>query len=366
MVFGERREPGQELAERGPAGNPREVLEGLVLRALKRPPCVVGFSGGRDSSAILAEATRVARAHGLDDPIPHSMRFSDAPRTVEDEWQEVTIRHLGLSSWSKRTLNDELDALGPIAIDVIRHHGVHWPANLHTFQCLLEPARGGALLTGNGGDELFTPWPGHRLSLLRSGRALPRSGDMRQLIRHTLPAPLLAEWWFRRGRLGLSWLRPTARRAAARGLARDSMRIERDWVAEVEGYLRSRYVEVITGTSAAMAARSDVHLVQPFLEPDYVRSVCRDAPRDGYPSRTVAMDRHFGDVLPEGVPARSTKAIFSEVFFGPRMRSFAAQWSGTGLDDSLVDAEKLRREWLAPKPQFCSLVPIQMAWLASA
>jgi asparagine synthase (glutamine-hydrolysing) len=364
VVFGWRREAAEQLDRRWPVGSPRQVLEGILLEALRRPPCLVAFSGGRDSSAVLAEATRVARAHGLEDPVPHTMRFAEAPRTAEDEWQELTVRHLGLGSWSRRELTDELDALGPIATDVIRHHGLHWPPNLHAFQVLLEPAAGGSLITGNGGDELFGAWAGHRLALLWRGRARPRRGDVRLLIRHLLPSAALAEWWVRRGRLGLSWLRPAAAREVARGLAVDSARIERSWAAELDGYLRSRYVELLVAASEAMARRARVHLVQPFLDPAYVRAVCADAPREGFQSRTAAVQRHFGDLLPPGLVARSHKAIFSEVFFGPRMRAFAQSWSGAGLDTSLVAGEALRAEWLSPKPQFCSLVPLQAAWAA--
>jgi asparagine synthase (glutamine-hydrolysing) len=325
---------------------------------------VVAFSGGRDSAAILAEATRVARAHGLPEPVPHTIRFAAAPRTAEDEWQELTIAHLGLEEWSRRDLGDELDALGPAATAVIDLLGPHWPANLHSFHYLLEPASGGSLITGAGGDELFGPWNGHRAALIRRLRAVPRRADVRPLLRRMLPTPVLAEWWVRRGRLGMGWLRPGPGRAVARGLAIDRAGADPDWAASMERYLDSRYLELAGSGARAIAERAEVHLSQPFLEPDYVRAVCADAPRDGFPTRSAAMERHFADLLPNEVPARSGKAIFSEVFFGPRMRAFAREWDGTGLDPDLVDAELLRAEWLRPRPQFCSLVPIQAAWAA--
>src|SRR5687768_13796753 len=53
----------------------REALEQAVLVGLMRPPCVVSFSGGRDSSAVLAIAAHVARREGLPLPIPVSLRF---------------------------------------------------------------------------------------------------------------------------------------------------------------------------------------------------------------------------------------------------------------------------------------------------
>ncbi|HLF44659.1 MAG TPA: hypothetical protein VJA46_14195, partial [Acidimicrobiia bacterium] len=41
--------------------DPLAVLEKLLLPALESPPCFVEFSGGRDSSALLAVAVDVAR-----------------------------------------------------------------------------------------------------------------------------------------------------------------------------------------------------------------------------------------------------------------------------------------------------------------
>jgi asparagine synthase (glutamine-hydrolysing) len=50
--------------------DPRQALEQVVRNALQRPPCGVAFSGGRDSSLVLAVATHVARRDGLPDPLP--------------------------------------------------------------------------------------------------------------------------------------------------------------------------------------------------------------------------------------------------------------------------------------------------------
>jgi asparagine synthase (glutamine-hydrolysing) len=363
-VFGARRTTPAAGDDPAPAAGPRATLEPILIAALERSPCVVAFSGGRDSAAILAAATTVARANGLPDPVPHTIRFAAAPRTEEDDWQELTVAHLGLAEWSRRELGEELDALGPAATEVIDLLGPHWPANLHSFHFLLEPASDGSLVTGAGGDELFGPWNGHRAALLRRLRAVPRRDDVRPLLRRLLPTPVLAEWWVRRGRLGMGWLRHEPAREVARGLAIDRAGKEVDWAEAMEGYLGSRYIELAVSGAEALADRKGVHLSQPFLDPAYVRAVCADAPRDGFPSRAAAMERHFGDVLPDEVPARSGKAIFSEVFFGPRMRAFARGWDGAGLDPDLVDTELLRAEWLKPRPQFCSLVPIQAAWAA--
>jgi asparagine synthase (glutamine-hydrolysing) len=344
-----------------PTAGPRSTLEALLLEALNRPPCIVAFSGGRDSSAILAEATRVARAHGLEDPIAFTLRFGEAPRTDETAWQEIVMKHLGLSEWSTRQVTNELDALGPIGLRVLQRHGIHWPPNIHTFELLLEPAAGGSLVTGNGGDELFSEWFGHRFSLLRRAKALPRRADLKPLATSLLPTPVLS----RRPRFQLPWLRPVAARKVARKLARGVKEYERDWREANEKRLHSRYVELALGATGAMADSTDVQLVEPFFDPRYVRAVYRDAPPEGYESRTAAMERHFADVLPPELPGRPAKAMFTEVFAGPETRRFAEGWGGEGVDPELVDAEELRRQWLSPRPDVRTLVPLQAAWLGS-
>jgi asparagine synthetase B (glutamine-hydrolysing) len=362
MVFGRRRAVDQSSASTGePRRSPRETLEEILLEALREPPCIVAFSGGRDSSALLAETTRVARAHGLADPVPHTSRFGAAPRTDEAEWQELVISHLGLDEWSRDEVGDELDVLGPLALDVLRRHGVHWPGNIHAFRLILKPAAGRSLVTGNGGDELFNPWNGRRLALLCRARAAPRRHDLRELALALLPNSLLA----RRPRFRVPWLTAAAAREVGRSYAAAETELHRSWAAAVEEYLRSRYLEVISGITAAMAADEDVHLVEPFYDPRYIRACCAEAPLEGYATRSEAMRRHFGDLLPPRVATRTTKAAFTEVFSGPATRRFAERWDGAGLDPELVDREALRTEWLSPRPDVRSLVPIQAAWLAS-
>ena len=78
------------------AADPRAAMERALLAPLRRGPCLVSFSGGRDSSAVLAVATAVARREGLQPPIPATLRFPSAADSAETEWQEGVIAHLGL------------------------------------------------------------------------------------------------------------------------------------------------------------------------------------------------------------------------------------------------------------------------------
>ena len=73
------------------APDPLAALGRAVLPALRRPPCVVSFSGGLDSS-VLAVAVRMARWEGLPDPVPVTWRFTGAPRADESSWQTESSR----------------------------------------------------------------------------------------------------------------------------------------------------------------------------------------------------------------------------------------------------------------------------------
>ncbi len=364
MVFGPRHGPVADAPDPEPAGTPRETLERALVPALERTPCVVAFSGGRDSSALLAEATRVARANGLEDPVPLTLTFPGAPRTQEEEWQQAVIDHLGLGDWVKQPVTDELDSLGPVALDVLRAQGVHWPPNVHTFQLWFDHAAGGSLLTGNGGDEIFNPFSGHRINVLMRAGTRPRAYDLKPLLRTFLPNPLLVQWLRRRGWLTLPWLTPEAGRELEERYAVHSFRIPRTWGDELENYLNGRYVEVGLGFTGAMAREAGVNLVEPFFDADYIRAVRADSPPQGYGTRTLAVEKYFGDLLPPEVVDRSTKAVFTEVFCGPATRKFAQEWDGVGIDPALVDREALRAEWLSEVPDLRSLVPLQAAWLA--
>jgi hypothetical protein len=45
-------------------------------------------------------------------------------------------------------------------------------------------------------------------------------------------------------------------------------------------------------------------------------------------------------------------------------RDFASAWTGTGLDDQLVDCGELQRAWLADRPIPATAALLQTAWLA--
>lgn len=42
------------------------------------------------------------------------------------EWQELVIRHLAVSDWTRLVSDDELDIVGPYVCRVLAQHGLLW------------------------------------------------------------------------------------------------------------------------------------------------------------------------------------------------------------------------------------------------
>ena len=107
--------------------SPGAALRAALLTALRRPPCLVAFSGGRDSSLLLAVAAELAGQAGLRAPVAFTLRYPGDPAAAECGWQELVMRHLrarGLAvEWERRAIRDELDLIGPLAAPVLRGHG---------------------------------------------------------------------------------------------------------------------------------------------------------------------------------------------------------------------------------------------------
>lgn len=154
--------------------SPLEAFDAVVAEAVRRPPCVVLYSGGRDSAAVLAVAARIARREGLPDPLAVTVRFVTDPDSEETEWQELVVRHVGIQDWERIDVTDELDYLGPKMQANLGTHGVLWPAHAHLHQVATERAVGGSVLSGLHGDAVFTPNVGRRrLREIVYGRSRP-------------------------------------------------------------------------------------------------------------------------------------------------------------------------------------------------
>lgn len=340
------------------------VLERTLLPALERPPCLVAFSGGRDSSGILAAAIGAARRHGLALPIPVTNFFPGVRDVDESAWQEAVIKHLGIDDWVRVEIDDELDLVGPIAAPLLRRYGVLWPPNTHFVIPLAAHARGGTLLTGLGGDELFIP------SSPRGARVLarevkPRVGDIRAVVSVLTPHALRARRL--RGRLDrLPWLIAEAAEACVNALAGVLTEETFRWGRSVLNQWWRARQRLAMVQSLSAAAGDDVVVGHPYMNPEFLRAVAGARRRTGFPSRDMAMKLIFGDLLPDAVLTRGDKAAFFEPFVNRHSRAFVSSWDGTGVDARLVDVDALRCTWNAPTVDARSYALLQSAWLASS
>jgi len=346
----------------------RRALEQAVVPALSRPPCVVAFSGGRDSSLVLAVATAVARRDGLPEPVPVTYVFPDDAAADEREWQELVVRHLGIVEWERVTIRDELDLVGPLAAQHLVRDGVLWPATLARDVPLLERARGGAVLDGEGGDEVLGSFE-HRVAplaaLLRHPRRL-HPALARAALEAVGPARLRARraerFW---GAETTPWLRPAGRELLLASLAAGERHRPLAFDASVRRVPVQRHHVLAARNRALRAAAFDVEIHSPLVQPEVVHALAREGGRLGPGSRTDVLRAIASDLLPDEVLARRTKADFTDCYFGARTHDFVVDWDGGGVDDRLVDPPELRRLWSSDAQHGLTAPLLQQAWLAS-
>ena len=345
-----------------PRLSPREALDQIVAGFLARPPCLLAFSGGRDSSALLAVAVSVARREGLPLPIPITLTYPGAEGTDESSWQRMVLDHLRLTERIVLTVQDEHDALGPVATPLLRHHGLMYPPNFAPTWRMMNRARGGVLLTGESGDEVFgikriTPLTKLLAGHGRAARRLyPLAG------RALAPAPLRRRAAFQE-RYRRHWLREPVEALLAARDADDAAAYSLHAGRNAWQFAFRRCVRRCYETMQTLGREIDVEYVQTFGEPDFVAALAHAAGFWGWTGRTSAMTHLFADLLPREVLERATKAQFTHAVFTEHTRSFARRWDGTGVDTELVDPEVLRDNWLSESPHAPTMTLLQQAWL---
>jgi asparagine synthase (glutamine-hydrolysing) len=284
----------------------------------------------------------------------------------EDEWQEEVVRHLGVEDWERLDLSDELDLIGPVAAPSLLRHGLVWPPLAHTHGIEWARARGGSIIDGEGGDEVFGP------GRLRAMRALARMGrpsrqDLRRAAVGVAPRSVREALFRRQYRqaLRLDWLRPLPRRELEQALACDLASEPFDWRHAVTRHPLLRGVHLAMGNLDTLAAEYDVSSLHPLLAPGVTAALARAGGPFGFADRTTAMRRLFAGVLPEAVLARRTKARFNGVVFNEHSREFVSRWAGGGVDTGLVDVEELLRVWREPQVNALTFALLQGCWLAA-
>jgi asparagine synthetase B (glutamine-hydrolysing) len=344
------------------SAEPMAALEEAVTRAVRRTPCLVSFSGGRDSSLVLAACVRAARAQGAPPPVAAILRYPELPETDEGKWQELVLEHLGLGNRLVVEITHELDFVGTNATAQLRRHGVLFPANGHSLVPLLPHAAGGSVLLGLGGDELFNNHRWTNLNEALSRRRRPEPRDLARLAAASLPGRLRGTLLARKRRRERRWLRPPAARLVRvleRRAADEPLRFDR----AVEKSARSRVLAVALESLGRLGRSGGVEVEAPLLDPRFVAALARAGGARGWGDRSATMRAVAGGLLPDELLDRRDKALFNATFFGEATRRFAEEWSGQGVDTSLVDPDALRQTWLEPDPDFRSALLLQLAWL---
>jgi asparagine synthase (glutamine-hydrolysing) len=344
---------------------PRQVLESVLVEALQKTPCVIGFSGGRDSSGLLALAVHVARTHGLPLPVAATNLFPTDAASSEQEWQEMVVRHVGTVEWERISFTDELDLVGPVAQTVLRRWGPCFPFNAHFGLPTFPVARDGCYLTGIGGDEIFQLSERNHLGALLAGREPPRRRHLRTGALALLP-PRARSRHYERDMPDLRWLKPKAGCELKRRMAAEHAR-QPLWNARdlLDDFWRNRARLGLTSTLASYAASCGTVLVHPFEDPRFLSAVARARPRTGWLRREDAMGELFGGLLPDPLIFRRSKARFSQPFFNAFSRAFVETWTGQGVDTTLVEVDQLMRSWREPVVDARSYSLLQAAWCAS-
>ncbi len=351
---------------------PRAALEEVLAAELVKGPCFVSFSGGRDSSALLAVALDVARRRGLPEPVALTLRYPGNADTEEASWQQLVIDRLCPKVWEIVAVDREAaEFLGPEGTASLRAHGLLWPPALHLETAWMGRASGATVITGEGGDEIFGAHRATSLQLLlRSLRE--QRGDvrpaLRKLAREAAPARIRLPSARRRiaGAGHLTWLRPPLRDQALDDLACIAAGEPWSWSETVRAYARTPALRLGLANRDWLATSFGARFAHPYLEPTFVDAVARQGGRLGYVDRTEAMRRLFGDLLPDALLARTTKASFNTAFHGDATRAFARSWDGSGVDPDIVDVEVLRSSWLAERVHPGTTPLLQAAWLATA
>jgi asparagine synthase (glutamine-hydrolysing) len=343
---------------------PLAAFEDVVRTALRRPPCVIPFSGGRDSAAVLAVAARIAREEKLDPPVAVTLQFEGGLGTDETEWQERVVVHCQVKDWIKLTVGDEIDFIGPLSRPLLLRYGVNHPASLPLFWLPLQYARGGSMLTGFGGDSVIGGWIRSHAAEVMAFRAFPRPSDS-LMFGYALSPRFIRAVAMRMQLTRPPWMRERAFREfnALRIAELSSRPVRRDRFLRWESRLRrSAFAE---STFARLAADVDAQAFHPLHDRRFVAALARDLGARGGGDRTSIMRRVFAKDLPDNVLARPGKANFAVAYFRDYTREFARRWDGIGLDPELVDPEPLRKAWLEWIVDPRAALALQAAWISS-
>lgn len=350
-------------------GSPLSTLENAITPALERGHCCVSFSGGIDSSLVLAVATATARRIGADDPIPLTWQFAAGAAAYESDWQESIVAALGLADWQRLTPAD-LDLTGPLATSVLAQHGLMYPANAFLHTPLIDIARGGTLLTGVGGDQILGLWRGRDICDVLAGRRAPRARDPLSAAFRACPRGVRTELG-KRLRPGpvQPWLTAPGQRELEVRAAAERFGDPTFWASHLRWRSARRDGQLMIRTLRTLGDAARVPVLSPLFDDGFVASLAAAGGRLGAGDRLATVARFLGPVIPDVARTRRTKALFREVFWREHSLTLAREFaeelsSGSQLDNPFVDPAGLAAEWRSERPSTLTGMLLQQRWLA--
>jgi hypothetical protein len=336
----------------------------LFSRSFGRGPCYMPFSGGRESSMWLAMATRHARSHGHDDPVPVTLRYPGLASPEQLTVQELVVTQLGLTDWERVECDDDLDLIGPVAGEALRCIGPFWPPNAYTMAPLIEAARGGVFVLLTGLSDFFSWWRWAPLASVLMRHRRPTADDAALLGSMLVPAQVRGRAARRHGVPPLSWLRPTAERRALELLAKRQADVPVRFSRAATTQITHRCFTGAAGTFRALGEALGTTTELPLCRRGVVESLAGAGGWRGFGEQPAMLRQLAGDLLPTDLLRRRPAPDLNPVFFSAASREFAADWNGVGLEESVVDIEALRRTWLSERPDPRTASLLQYAWLA--
>src|SRR5699024_8089576 len=303
-------------------GSTRAALDRVATESVTGGPCYVLFSGGRDSSLLLALATRAARDNGVPDPIPVTAVYPGHAKADESRWQKLVPEHLGITERIVLSVTDERTTPGELATMHLRRRGLVWPEAVHTQPLFFAQLDPGTVLTGEGGDLFLEGRRITPLYLVRRDRRLPSVGLLRAAA-GALAAPAVALRAARRSFVGdnaMPWFRPAAHDllAAEEVLIRGPL----PWDDATWALHHLRANRLALDNADVSAAEYGHRLRHPIAELSVVAALAREGGTWGFRGRTNLFRRLGADLLPDEVLARRSKASFNASRWGEREEAF--------------------------------------------
>lgn len=354
-----------ESSEEGAAEALRNVLRDPLLGG----PCVVPFSGGRDSSLLLAVACSVAREAGVGLPTAVTFRYPGQSEADENDWQEMVMNHLaGLGfrpAWRIREISDELDVVGPTMAPLLEEVGHPlWPPGVAGTVAMAREAAGATVLSGEHGDSVLGMRRATVLSsaLRRRGRGLSIA-HWRMVAAAATPRPVAAvgvrlKGWYP------PWLAAAGRHRWRRLAAADTRQEKLRWDESIRRTVAGRGAAIGSRTLEQLAHRVGSRLLMPLADTRVIAALAYEGGSRGLGSRRSLMGVLGRELLPESLYARETKASFNASRLNGSTRMTVAGWRGEGVDPQWVNVSTLQAIWSAgPIPPLTAGL-IQAAWLA--